>query len=136
MKIKDWKDLDNKHIKGNNIAVRDGYIHIDFDRNESVSMSLSVKMNQSEIIGHLKLLGIEVEFEKETTITQIQFYYLKWIESFGSNVSIKLSKNNPPFVAWDNGKFGQYQGDFKMFPQLEVGVDYLVSDLLNMKVEG
>lgn len=138
MKIKDWKELDGKEINGYLLSYDDWskYVYVKNNLGLSLTAMQTKHSSKEKILEILRLYGIEIEFEKEITITQTQFHYLKWIESFGSNVSIKLNKNNPPFVMWENGKFGQYQGDFKMFPQLATEVEYLVSDLLKIKVEG
>ena len=136
MKIKEWNDINGKEINGNRIEVIGKSIYINFNSNPSVSMSISTNMKQSDIIAHLALLGIEVEFEKPMTITQIEWDMLNWYKHY-SNAKIKrILSNSEVYIIKEDGWWSYIKNSDNLLTWLEIDKEYLVSDLLKCRIEG
>jgi hypothetical protein len=128
VKIKSWKDLDNRYINGNRFAVSEKYIEISFTNNPSIGMVISTSMKCSDIIAHLALLGVDVEIEKPMTITQNDYNWL-----VATNIPEQYSIIKSHELVSVNGIAVMYTEN--VLNGIEKHKSYLVSDLLKMKVE-
>jgi hypothetical protein len=129
MKIKEWKELDGVVIKGQRLKVGSDYIAVYIGNDWQ--MAISLNFSKEEKLAHLKLRGIEVEFKKEMTITQISKNILS---SLDINPNCYVTK----MQTCTNIKVGAVEIPLTghLFQTLDTGKEYLVNDLLNMKVEG
>jgi hypothetical protein len=141
MKIRQWEDLDNKILTLNGYKLstvnNDKTIQI-FKGDDYCGEFKPLAFSNEQIIAHLALLGIKVEFEKPMTITQEEYDLLKYLSHKSTGIVIQRNMSSQKLYC----KWGQLYGctleisnadDFKWF---ELGKEYLVSDLLKMKVEG
>jgi hypothetical protein len=130
LKIKEWEDLDGKTINGNKFAVSEKYIEINFDRNPSVGMIINISMKRSDIIAHLSLLGIEVEFDEEITITENDHNWLIAMEFDDCHLLSRHCKGSNIFYGYFEIEYTSH-----LLTSLEINKGYSISDLLKMKVE-
>jgi hypothetical protein len=137
MKIKEIGDLIQKKIGVYSFQTSAEWIYV--FKNSMYHVNYSTRMSDEEIIAHLALLGIDIEFEKEVTITQAQYYLLKWLETLGEEVIVDINYKAYGLLAhYKNGKnlfTMELLNLWKAFSGLDEG-RHKVSDLLKMKVEG
>jgi hypothetical protein len=132
MKIKEWKELHGKEPGGYWVHIYNNIISV--TKNCEEYLKVSRKFSNDQIIAHLALLGIEVEFEKETTITQNDYNYLKAITDDNRSVLCSTIIKKPFDCVMLDGVY--LPCTIKLFCSLVDNEKYLVSDLLKMKVEG
>lgn len=130
MKIKKWEDLDGKFIDNKRIFIWAKEIRIWVD--DKSKLILSRDLDDDQIIAHLALFNINIEFIKEPTITKEEHDFLQWLYTRDSNANIYRTLKDCNWRSKDVGwtKTASY------FSELEYGIHYLVSDLLKLKVEG
>jgi hypothetical protein len=133
MKIKDWKELDGVLSKYN-VKCERGVLLI-YNSNLFVSKTDTTTCEKQIIIDWLKLYGIEVEFEKEMTITQMEWDMLNWYKHY-SNAKIKrILSNSEVYIIKEDGWWSYIKNSDNLLTWLEIDKEYLVSDLQKMKVE-
>lgn len=130
MKIKQWSDLENSIINGFAFSVTNYYVNVRSNGDSVMTFYYKTNTN-NQIIAHLALLGIEIEFEKEVTITQNDY---NWLVAMELEKTVGIMKSGSDNHVWIGG--------FKaintkhLFKTLEPNKGYLVSDLLKCRVEG
>lgn len=135
MKIKKWTELNDKKINGHVFCVGDKSIGIYQEKaNSNIEMTLSIiALSTDQIIAHLALFGIDIEFEKEVTITQNEFNILNL---YKPNIKLKRTlENSEIFTINEDGGWYYIKNSEKLFPFLEIDKEYLIGDILKMKVE-
>jgi hypothetical protein len=130
MKIRQWEDLDGKTINGFEISVNDEWMTIT-KRNWYCMDIYYHSVPTSQIIAHLALLGIEVEFEKEPTITQNDYNWLVAMEVPYSKIVDKRFNDTNIIIDTIEIPYTSH-----LLQGLEKYDDITFGDLLKMKVEG
>jgi hypothetical protein len=131
MKIKDLMALDQTSIREYDFLINEVWFCVRKNDTYYIDFSMT-NMSSDEIIAHLALLGIEVEFKKEITISQNDY---NWLVAMDFNERM-LKKTVAPFrkcvtVGIENIPFTDH-----LFNDLEPNKEYLVSDLLKFRIEG
>ena len=133
MEIKGWKELDGKEINGYVFDIGSLWVKIRLSDTKTHVLTLWFEAMSDEVmIEHLKLHGIEVEFEKPMTITQEEHDFLQWLYTRNKNATISrkgTSRN------WQSGCI-EWAGTYSYFSEFNVGMEHPVSDLLKCRIEG
>lgn len=138
MKIKDWKELAGKKFTGGYDIGYDSICNeIDIRRYSETCVRMYVsKLSTEQIIAQFKSFGIDIEFEKEMTITQRDNYFLQWINSLDNEaIVVKNTLSCLPSIKMKGNFCGIYFGTGDTLNGLELGKQYLVSDLLKCRIE-
>jgi hypothetical protein len=129
MKIKEIGDLIQKKIGVYSFQTSAEWIYV--FKNSMYHVNYSTRMSDEEIIAHLALLGIDIEFEKEVTITQndhnwlvaMEVPYSKIVDKRFNDTNIIIDTIEIPYTS-------------HLLQGLEKYDDITFGDLLKMKVEG
>ena len=139
MKIKNWKEL-------NGIELANGYVieatkyeyKLALSHHKFATMELSREgIGTEDIIKILAVLGLDVEFEKEPTITQEEHDLLKWLGNY-DDLFLNKWRDGEEIACGTFKAQKSYGIHFTkcLFNWFEPNKQYAVSDLLKMKVEG
>jgi hypothetical protein len=134
MKIKEWKDLDGVSSENGNHFIyckAADQIEVKNTNRDSLIFIDTEFASAEQIVVVLKAVGLEVEFEKEPTITQNDY---NWLVAMRLSDDSRIKRDTACGCLKINGSNILYT--LSILGNLEVGKEYLVSDLLKMKVEG
>ena len=136
MRIRHWKELDGFKCGEYNLSTvnNDGTIQIFKGDDYCCEFKPAIFSNEN-IIAHLALLGIKIEFEEEQTLTKKECYFLKYItEGLAEDLTITRNKSGRNlFVEYDfndrSSRAFEASATTNLFPWFKIGKSYLASDL-------
>lgn len=125
--VYDWSELDNQKINEMDIFVSSNYFTIVHKGTEQLRFSRYFE--DSEIIEHLKLRGIDVKIDKKPIITLEDRQYI---------ISLKLYKEDKIIRKPDTIEINSEKIPYSYYvlQSLKHHKPYTVEEILNMKVEG
>jgi hypothetical protein len=133
MKIKNWKEINGVSSEnGNhfNYCKASDQIEVKNDNRDSLIFIDTEFASTEQIVVVLKAFGLEVEFEKEPTITQNDY---NWLIAMNLPVITSIIKpDHNHVITVDSFDMPR---TYYIFNSLDFKRPYLVSDLLKMKVE-
>jgi hypothetical protein len=131
MKIRQWEELAGKVINGYTIAVDAICDEMDVRKNfQNCIRIYYARLSTEQIITQLKPFGIEVQFDKEPTITQNDY---NWLVAMKLKPNWRIQRNYTKSNIICN--LDELHHTSHILSSLELDTPYLVSDLLKMKVE-
>jgi hypothetical protein len=139
MKIKDWKELDGIKLANGYVIEATKYEYkLALSHHKFATMELSREgIGTEDIIKILAALGLDVEFEKEPTITQEEHDLLKWLGNY-EDLFLHKWRDGEEIACGTFKAQKSYGIHFTkcLFNWFKPNKQYAVSDLLKMKVEG